>query len=96
MRTTEEIQRLRKVLQLELDSLPEVNALGHSNKNDQDRLYGWILELNYIEKYAETGDQASEIHLWHKDECWNHLCHYDIMLDEFQEYEDILKLASAL
>lgn len=96
MKTTKEIQQLRKVLQHEFDNLPQVNALGHSNKDDHDRLFSWIKELNYLEKHAETSDPNSDISLWYRDECLNQLCHYDTMLDEFQEYEEILKLASTL
>ena len=96
MRTIENVRLMKKILQHELKHLPETNQLGYSNKSDQDRLHGWIIDLAHIENFGTIGDQNSEISLWYKDECWNPLCDYDIMLDEFKEYEEILRLATQL
>ena len=96
MRTIENVRLMKKILQHELDRLPETNKLDCSNDSDQNRLHGWIIDLTHIESFGTIGDQDSEISLWYKDECWNPLCDYDIMLDEFKEYEEILHLASQL
>ena len=96
MRTIENVRLMKKILQDELDCLPETNQLGFSNEHDKNRLHGWIIDLTHIENFGTTSDQNSEISLWYEDECWNHLCDYDLMLDEFKEYEEILRLATQL
>ena len=96
MRSIENVRLMKKILLQELTQLPETNQLGYSNENDLNRLHSWIIDLTHIEHFGTINDQDSEISLWFKDECWNPLCNYDIMLDEFNEYEEILNLASQL
>ncbi|MEA1922827.1 MAG: hypothetical protein U9N63_09235 [Pseudomonadota bacterium] len=96
MRTIENVRMMKKILQHELDQLPETNKLGYSNENDKNRLHSWIIDLTHIENFGIIGDQNSEISLWYEDEYWNALCDYDLMLDEFKEYEEILRLATQL
>ena len=96
MRTIENVRRMKKILLNELNLLPEKNQLGYSNESDRNRLHSWIIDLTHIENFGTIGDPGSEISLWYEDECWNPLCDYDLMLDEFKEYEEILRLASQL
>ncbi|MCK5659546.1 MAG: hypothetical protein KAH96_06695 [Alphaproteobacteria bacterium] len=96
MRTIENVRLMKKILQHELDHLPKTNKFDSSNEDDRNRLHGWITELTHIENFATISDQNSEISLWYMDECWNPLCDYDLMLDEFKEYEEILCLATQL
>ena len=96
MRTIENVRVMKKILLRELNQLPETNQLGLSNESDRNRLHGWIIDLTHIENFGTISDQNSEVSLWYKDECWNPLCDYDLMLDEFKEYEEILHLATQL
>ena len=96
MRTIDDVRMMKKILLQELNQLPKTNQLGCSNESDLNRLHSWIIDLTHIEHFGTTNDQDSEIRLWFTDECWNPLCNYDIMLDEFKEYEDILRLATQL
>lgn len=94
MRTIEHVRIMKKILLQELQQLPKVNQLGYSNECDIQRLQSWIFDLTHIEHFGNIDDKNSEIGLWFKDECWNHLCNYDMMLDEFKEYEEILRLTT--
>ena len=96
MRTIENVRLLKKVILKELNQLPKTNQLGCSNECDIIRLHAWIIDLTHIEHFGSVSDESSEISLWFKDEGWNPLCHYDILLDEFNEYEEILKLAARI
>ncbi len=93
MRTIENVRILKKVILNELHQLPKTNQLGCSNESDLTRLHAWIIDLTHIEHFGTISDENSEISLWFKDECWNPLCHYDMMIEEFNEYEEILKIA---
>jgi hypothetical protein len=96
MRTIENVCLMKKILLRELDRLPKTNQLGCSNEGDKNRLHGWIIDLTHIENFGIVGDRGSEISLWYEDEYWNSLCDYDLMLDEFKEYEEILRLTTQL
>ena len=96
MRTIENVRMMKKILLKELNLLPEKNQFGYSNDSDRNRLHSWIIDLTHIESFGTIGDPGSEISLWYKDDCWNPLCDYDLMLDEFKEYEEILHLAAQL
>ena len=87
---------MKKILLHELNQLPAKDQLDCSNDRDRNRLHSWIIDLTYIENFGTIGDPDSEINLWYEDKCWNPLCDYDLMLDEFKEYEEILLLATQL
>ncbi|MBN2808324.1 MAG: hypothetical protein JXR80_02395 [Deltaproteobacteria bacterium] len=85
---------MKKILLQELKQLPQTNQLGYSNESDRQRLQSWIVDLTRIEHSGAINDQESEIGLWFKDDCWNYLCDYDMMVEEFKEYEEILRLTA--
>lgn len=94
MRTIDNVRLLKKILLHELDRLAETDKSDRSNEYKRDRLHGWIIDLTHIENFGSIGDHNSEISSWYKDESENSLYDFDIMQNEFKEYEEILRLAT--
>ena len=96
MKTSENINLMKKVLINELNHLPEENVFGSSNELDREQLHGWIIDLTYIEKFGHPCDDHSEVSFWFNDECWSPLCDYENALKDFAEHEQLLRYAAWL
>ena len=97
MRTIEPVRLMKKIILHELDRLPGTNNKpNHNDENNRKRLHGWIIDLAYIEQFGTIGDHNSEISTWYKGEPLDSQRDIDILLDEFTEYEEILRLATQL
>lgn len=96
MRTIEQVKSIKRVLIDELNQLPEDNAFGGSNANDRERLHGWIIDLTYIEKFGSPNDNNNDVGFWFNEESWSPLTDYDQSIDDFTEYERLLRYAAWL
>lgn len=94
MRTIDNVRLMKKILLHELGRLAENDISDRSNEYNRNRLHGWIIDLTHIENFGSIGDHNSEISSWYKGESWNPVEDFDIMQDEFEEYEEILHLAT--
>ncbi len=96
MRTIEQVKSIKRVLIDELNELPEDNAFGDSNNYDRNRLHGWIIDLAYIEEYGAPNDQHNDVGFWFHEESWSPLSDYEQSINDFTEYERLLRYAAWL
>ncbi|MBN2705216.1 MAG: hypothetical protein JXR89_02105 [Deltaproteobacteria bacterium] len=87
---------MKKILCRELEASKRGARFAAKPGQEEDKLKKWISELNHIEKFGSVLDPESQISIWFLDYFENPLSEYDQLLDEFAEYEEILKLAAAL
>lgn len=65
VRTKGQAEKLKNLIQVDLENLPEFNAFGDSNSEDAKELVLQIQELDeFIKKGVVPKDTCSEIYAW--------------------------------
>lgn len=87
---------MKRILGLELINLKHENSCCQTLSQRRQELETWIGELQHIERFGSPLNPESHISTWFLDYFSNPLSEYDLMLAEFDEYEEILQMAAKL